>query len=359
MKKLLFPSLMLAALTIGLFVSCGDDKDGDSGSALSPAEYADQYFSVDKGTFRSGAMPESTTNEVISGITMNESALAGGSNFITINTDQAYERFYIGIEGRDGYVEYIPTSQATRATPTYSYNIPVSYGANLSESIVMTIKGLTSEGEVTQAYRQTIKFVESKDGELTINLTFNRDKDLDLHLVTPSGNHISWEQRTWSVTTEDGRVITFGLDHDSNAACDIDHLNNENIVIPEEAIEGGDYLVILEMFENCDKRIGTDMDWKVSVRYKGNYVTNTLRQRTPGENSMAWTDGASTIEAGPSPYNPVWGRYPYNHAAGTQIHVLQFRVKNPTRGISPKMECIHVPTLKDIAKKLDKEEGIR
>ena len=80
----------------------------------------------------------------------------------------------------------------------------------------------------------------------------------------------------------------------------------------------------IEMYKNCDKSIGTDLNWQLTVRYKGNRVKNLITMPGPGDNSMAFTDGATTLEStGVSPNNPVWGRYPYNHAGRTQKYVTQ------------------------------------
>ena len=351
MKKVYLLSLMLAASMMLVFQSCGSDDD-----APDQSQFAKEYFSIDNAVYHADAMPASTADYALTGVDMNSSALAGGSNFISIESDEPYDRFYVGIEGQDGYLEVNPSSSRFGE---YRYSITVNYGSDLSRNMVMIIKARNAEGKITKEYRMTVKYVESMDGELTINLTFDQKKDLDLHLLTPSGNHIYWGQREWTVETPDGRTIKYGLDHDSNANCDIDGLNNENIVIPEEAIEAGEYQVYLEMYKNCNKSIGTDLNWRLSVKYKGAFVKNTRTQRSAGENSMAWTDGYTTIESNTSPYNPVWGRYPYNHAGSTQAYVMNFTVKQGSRANNaPKTWCSYVPTLTDIAKGLDRAEGI-
>lgn len=363
MKKYFIPCLMLAAsLTcMFVFVSCGgDDKDdsgGGGGAPISQTEFVDQYFTVENGIFRGQAMPESTTSESIGTVEANDRALAGGFNYVTVTSDQQLSRFLIGVDGMDGYMEATVSSASTRADGTYTYIVPISYGVNFSKSIVMIIKAVTVSGDVTQGYRVSITFVESMEGELTINLTFDHAKDLDLHLLTPSGKHIYWGDRTWTTEGADGSTISFGLDHDSNAACRIDNLNNENIVIPRGAIEPGIYQVYLELYQNCDPSIGTDLNWKLVVRYNGRNLTNMLTPRTPGENSMAFTDGATTVEGS----NPVSGCYPYNGTTGTQTYVMNFEVASVagTRGFTPVLKSIYKPTMVDYMKMKDREESIR
>lgn len=351
-------AICLAAMTAlaMTFTACEKSSDSDSPSASS---FTEEYFSSDQGSFHPEALPETDSDVSISDVIMNDQALSGGSNFISIESDTELDRFYIGVDGQSGYIEIPATSASTRAASPYIYLIDLSYGKALSGSFTILIKARTRDGKITKVFRKSIKFVKSKEGALTINLTFNQKKDLDLHLQTPSGKHIYYDNRTLTCETASGEKITYGLDHDSNADCNIDGLNNENIVIPEEAIEAGEYTVYLEMYKNCDKSIGTDLSWKLYVRYNGNVVRNTITIPSPGENSMAFTDGATTLESGASPHNPVWGTYPYNHYGRTQKYVMKFTVKSATRSREdPVSWNSYVPTLQDIAKRLDAEEGI-
>lgn len=336
MKKKLFPHLMLVALMACVFVACEESEDSSASS-----KYASQFFSVETGTFHNGAMPESTSDEAIEGIEMNEQALANGSNFIMVTSEQAYDCFYISVEGEDGYIE-VPVTNTRSGS--YNYIIPLNYGSRLSKNIVMLVKARTPDGRITKVYRQAITFVESMEGALTINLTFSKPKDLDLHLRTPSGKHIFYNAKEWKVTNGDTEII-YGLDHDSNASCNIDNLNNENIVIPEEAIEPGEYEVFLVMYANCDTRINTELDWRVTVRYKGQPVKNTLRMPTIGENSIAFNERGSTLEGLSPNNNPVWGRYHHAHPGSTQKPIMTFKVKDSTRGMAtPQIENISKPS---------------
>lgn len=360
MRKLFYyAGLLMFAAGTQMMTACGSDDDNKGNNATE--EFAEQYFSVENGTFHSGAMPESTTSEALTGVQMNDNALAGGSNFITITTEQEYERFYVAIEGQSGYVDIVPSNEVTRAAGPYTYVLPLTYGVNLSNTVTMNIKGRTPDGKVTQAFRKTITFVDSMEGELTINLTFDKEKDLDLHLLTPSGKHIYYGNRTWSVEVGNGE-IKYGLDHDSNAGCDIDGLNNENIVIPEEAIEAGEYQAYIELYANCDNSLGTNMNWQLAVRYKGQLVTNTspTANRNAGDNSIAWSNGATTVQSySPTLHNPVYGRYPHDAYSGTQVYVMNFTITNSTRGnAQPVIKSTYVPTLRDQVKMLDRQEQL-
>lgn len=114
---------------------------------------------------------------------------------------------------------------------------------------------------------------------------------------------------------DDDSELFCGLDIDSNAGCYIDGVNNENIVIPEELLEVGEYRVEVDMWSNCDPSISTE--WMVAARYKGNLLPNLL----------------------PEKGNPVSGVYPVGAPSGDHTEVMKFKITEnqlrnaPRRGI--------------------------
>lgn len=143
----------LALLAIGLFTfgTCSDDDEEEGGGSTSQKEFADQGFTVKNATFHSSPMPKSTTSKLVSGVSITSE---GQTATITIVSDVEYSRFYLGVEGKTGYLEYTPTA-STRAT--FIYHIPLTLGVNISEKITILLKGLTKSGDVTAQYSQTIE----------------------------------------------------------------------------------------------------------------------------------------------------------------------------------------------------------
>ncbi|MBQ7689992.1 MAG: hypothetical protein IJT30_02215 [Muribaculaceae bacterium] len=262
MKKYLFSFLALAGITAAL-VACGSDDESLQ------EQVENRYFTIENATFTEGTFPQATTNDQIDGFSINARALAGGMNFVTVVTQRTYNRFYIGLRGIDGYWTCTPSSQ-TQQGDYHTYIIPINYSTGLEEGMIMLVAAQDDEGNTTTPYETEIDFVESLAGDLTINLTFNNDKDVDLHLFTPGGTHIYYRNRGGSYTKADGTTGEYGLDHDSNPGCSIDHLNNENIVIPSELIEPGTYTVKVDMYENCDASIPTS--WAILTRYNNELI---------------------------------------------------------------------------------------
>lgn len=281
-------------------ISC-DSDDNDKVSELEK-----NYFSIENAVYHAGNMPAATTTNRIQGLSINNRALSGGMNFITIVSPMTYNRFFVAAKNVDGYWEYKPMT--TRANREYvTYTIPVMYSTEYDSNIVMLISGETEDGDITEPYEAQITYVDSESGDLNINLTFSNAKDIDLHLFTPSDNHIYYNNRGGSVEVN-GKVVSFGLDHDSNADCDIDNLNNENIYIPAELIEPGTYRVVVDMYLNCDRSTATN--WSIVARYKGEVVRVT------------------------SGSNPATGVYPVGAGDDDMTTVMTFTISG-TRAGSP------------------------
>lgn len=302
MKKIVF---LCGFLVLGslLWWSCSNDDDEPQISELEK-----NYFSIEDASYKAGEFPAATCAETIEGISVNNSALTGGMNFITIISEVKYNRFFIGVKGVDGYWEYLPEiSSVTRADDGYNtYTIPIMYSTDYNSDITMLVSAENENGEVTEPYETEINYVESQSGELNINLTFSNAKDVDLHLIMPNGEHIFYGNRGGYYESSDGGMITYGLDHDSNAGCDIDNLNNENIYIPAELIQKGTYTVIVDMYANCEPSIPTS--WSVVARYKGALLTNEIGS------------------------NPISGVYPAGQPEGDMTQIIKFTLDD---GVQP------------------------
>ncbi|MBP3738298.1 MAG: hypothetical protein J6I72_04530 [Muribaculaceae bacterium] len=267
MKKFLM-ILCAALFCAGVMSSCSSDKDGDEPSK-NKSELEKNYFSIENGTYVDGDFPSATSSEDLEGVTINDRALTGGMNFITIITEKVYKRFFVGVKGIRGYWVFTAITQNTSGGYN-TYIIPIMYSTLYNSDIVMIVAGENGEGKITRPYNPRVKHVDSESGDLNLNLTFSNAKDIDLHMVTPSGEHIFFGHRGGTVSSATGGAISYGLDHDSNAACYLDYLNNENIYIPSAMIEDGTYKVYVNMFANCNRNIATS--WCIVARYKGNIL---------------------------------------------------------------------------------------
>lgn len=259
------------------------DSDGNSEtisriieitSTSIPDNYTSEYIDIEGSTYYNTDIPEysygidSFESDEVS---YNSQAISGGINYIEIVTTTQYNSFNIAVEGISGYfnIESSKVETSEQSTQSFSYRIPILFGSNFNGDIVIFVSGVTVDGKFTPHYKVEIMYVETATGDLAINLAFNNAKDIDLHLIEPDGNRIYYGNRM-TVLDDNGDLI-YGLDHDSNAACNIDNLNNENIVIPYESLQNGIYRVIVDLYSNCDPTIATQ--WNSVARYNGEIIS--------------------------------------------------------------------------------------
>ena len=289
--KVALSAIVLAAGTF--FFSCSkDDDDNDGGNTPAPeTPNGSTLISISGANFQPGTIPAATSGESVGTIEMNTQALAGGGSFVSVISPNDYSCFYISIAGMNGYFVVQPDSKNYDPnTGLYTYRFNIGFTESFNANITVVICGvLTGTGAVTQHTQTTVTFVESQTGALDIKLVFENEKDIDLHLYTPNGEHIYYANR--GMYNDDDEQV-YGLDKDSNASCYIDGLNNENIFIPAEYLEAGQYTVKVNMYENCNRQIPTS--WSVTVRYQGRLIENS----TPGYG------------------NPATGAYPVDAPAG-------------------------------------------
>jgi len=322
MKKLLFSCVAMAAFA--LMTSCSSSSSGDSTTPPAPpapenAEtFSANYFTAQNSTYHEGAAPAATAGAPELAVTMNDQGLASGSNLISINTADSYQKFFVGVDGVNGYIEVPAASRANTV-----YVITLLYGQNIQPgAFKIWVIGLTTDGKTTQPFVQPVNIVPTQTGSLHVNLTFENDKDVDLHLITPSGHDIYYGDR--DISNTEG-TITGGLDVDSNAGCDLDHIKSENIVLPAELIEPGVYTVEVDMWQNCDVSIATQ--WTINARYNGAFLRNQLTLPTAAENQTRVQNLQTDVQGS----NPVYGTYPINAPSNKnnptgRTKVMQFTI---------------------------------
>lgn len=257
--------LMLSALALVGLVSCKDDEDKGKDTSLEGS-----YISIEDAQYRPGEFPEATSNVTLDNVDVSSQVMNGAANFVTVTTPYEVQKFFLGINGVDGYLEYVPVQ--SRATENI-YVIPLMIAQDFTGSAKLLLSAELEDGKVTACSKFDLDRIETREGDLEIKLAFSNEKDVDIHLWTPSGVHIYYgsSREGYYYDEEEGERLPFGLDIDSNAGCSIDGINKENIYIPKEYVEDGVYTVGVDLYENCDYSIATT--WSVTARYKGQLIT--------------------------------------------------------------------------------------
>lgn len=245
-------------LTSTAFTACKKDKDSDK-----PAEniLAKSYFTADKGTYQGDAFPAASTSGNAPSITSlygNHSILEGGSNPITIETSSNIKEILVGVQDVGGYYAVPATSMKS----TDITNLVVLFFSQdlVKESFIIVIALRDNNGQVSAHETITVTKITAGTGTLQVSCSWDKPNDVDLHLVEPNGTEIFYAMSN----SNNGGI----LDVDSNAACGIDNINNENITYSSEAIvEGGTYKVLVDLWSNCD--VAGNTNFSVTAIYKG------------------------------------------------------------------------------------------
>lgn len=101
MKKVL---LMMAMAVCAISLpSCSNDDDDDGKNKLE-----DNFFTIANSTYHKGEQPKGTISEALKGIDMSSQVMNGAMNYISVVTTQDVDKFYLGVKGVNGYLEYTP-----------------------------------------------------------------------------------------------------------------------------------------------------------------------------------------------------------------------------------------------------------
>lgn len=284
MKKIaLFCGAMLVAATM-LFVACGKDKEATIG----------KFFNVKDAVLVSEEMPEATSNQTID-VVMNQSAIPGGSSYVSVSSERPARKILVGMRGQRGYYEVTPRNDRENE---YSFVLLVDQNIALGEdetTFNVQVAIVDENDDVSQIWETNVKLQVVGTGALQVSLSFDNAKDVDLHLIEPEyvyGEDYSADFYDRHIYYSHVLSVAGGLlDLDSNAGCSIDNVNNENITYNDSTafIPAGTYKVYVDLWENCEPQ-ETPTNYVVTVFYGGTLIASR--------------SGIFDVDA-PSTFNPI------------------------------------------------------
>ena len=258
--------LVLAAAVATL--GCGGGGGGSSTKKVS--DYVSGVSSSDGtvvGTLKSGSPPAASAMLMASPRQRTSVAVArkkgqrasaavspvsyplGGTAALSV--DDSATRVIVAIVGTDGYWEL------SGLTPTTGQTILVTFGQAAPLSFTLHL-GSGDDAQIFAYQDLPVNLIRVGTGDVQVNVTWDQDVDVDLHVLDPSGEEIYYDN---SVSASGG-----SLDLDSNAGCDIDGKNAENITWPSGEAPAGTYKVLVDYWEAC---ISGTINYVVTVRVKG------------------------------------------------------------------------------------------
>lgn len=241
-------------------------EEGDNGGG-GDGNFEQNYFTIQNGVFNGESIPSSNSEilEILE-IRGNSNILAGGSNLIEVIASGNTTELIVGVQGQEGYFTIPMDEIGGNATSSIDLLLLLSQQAADSFTIVFT----PSDGQGNYGQSETLLVTTQVGGTglLQISLSWNQPNDVDLHLIQPDGQRIYFGTTT---STNGGE-----LDVDSNAACSIDNINNENIYyadLAEVTVQNGEYEVLVDLWSNCD--IPDNTNYNVVAYYDGELIVPT------------------------------------------------------------------------------------
>lgn len=320
---------VLAALVLS-FAACKKDKDKTTEPA-STSITAKDFFEVTGATYFDGAMPSSSSSgPVLDNVIGNASIIDGGSNILKVHTTSNIDKILIAKKGNSGYY----TLEVDEASKDL-YQFVLIFNSELPEdefTIVVAI--MDANGLVSNYFEIIVKKIENVGaGILQFSMSFDLLNDIDLHVQQPNGTEIYYNNRggydysslmhdaenqltpeqyehlmtledenemyaylSQYFNLEDYKIPGGWLDIDSNAACRIDSVNNENINYNYASdIEAGEYIVRVDFWSDC---VGGNLNtnYVVTAKYNGQIISGNAV--TGGQNPYNGSFEPGTDDSG-------------------------------------------------------------
>jgi len=269
-KGLHFSVFIVAILTVLAlgFSSCTDEEvkpNPDTTNRIS------EFFSIQNAEVVQGTIPFSANGPSIGEVSLNATVISGGSAYVSINSDNDIQKLYVSVKGSNQY--YVISPNVTKSSV---FEFVILLSQTLDESFEIQISALLLDGTMTSLYKSTVTYYAVGTGDLQISLSFDNEKDVDLYVIQPDGVIIYYGNKGGQIYDSITGLNTYwwGLDLDSNPACNIDSINNENVFYPDSLIQTGTYQVWVNMYSNCDPSIATNC--VVTALAANQFVTTTF-----------------------------------------------------------------------------------
>jgi hypothetical protein len=263
LAALAFASMLVAS---GV-ASCSNGVQADRGT--------DAYMQIIGAQFVRGPMPAGSASApgVEQIVLLNENIWPGLTDFgISGAIAPAGNAAAIGLQGDRGYwIVLAKTPDVAAPTlPTFGATAEFSTGI-VPGNYTLVVRAVDANGNFGLPKTQLLVGEDSPTnpplvGDLVVTLTWDNDANLDLHVVQPDGFELYWNAQATGSETDAG---SYGfIDYNSNANCNIDGLNREDAIWPQEPLPG-QYTVRVDAASLCGAPIA---NWKVQAIYRGKQI---------------------------------------------------------------------------------------
>jgi len=227
-----------------------------------------------QGQFFAGSPPEATGAITLNPITEDElptRIISGGSTQIPVTANAPFSTVYIVSDDEGYFVVNLP-AETTEADVIVSYSTLQLDGDEAQINAQVQSAG----GDVSEEQSLAVTSLIVGTGDLQVSVSWDTLSDVDLYLTEPNGDIIDFFFDTSAAGGE--------LDLDSNAACFLDGINNENITYENVVPPTGEYIVELDYYSACD--VTGPTNYVVTIRIN-NQVETFQGSFVPGGDTFA------------------------------------------------------------------------
>jgi hypothetical protein len=210
-------------------------------------------------------------------------------------------------ERRDGDAErHVSDAVQHRLRGGQHAHLPALRSGKWLDAFKLYISAADPTGNVGTLAERPFDALVVGTGDVQVTVSWDADSDVDLHVVEPGGREIYWDDRRSPSGGE--------LDLDSNAACIIDGVRNENITWGVGSAPQGTYTVRVDYWSSCNL---SETNYTVLINNGGEIAIYRGTFRGLGDNgglgsgveidSFTRTTGPSPapMQNHPAPYLPV------------------------------------------------------
>ena len=246
----------LALLVVG--TACKSKNPPSSDAGITDFVAGMSSFDTTIQASQQSGQPPAASNGPASTVSGNGNVVEGGSNSFEVTSSNSFQKIIVSVNTPAGATASasvgFPQVTAGVAQGFFELTLPnsvtsqfiiVNFGANIPvEGFTLQFQCVSADGAVGAISQvQTTVLEADTSGSLQVSVTWDAASDVDLHLVEPNANEIFWG----APTSPSGGVLNI----DSNAACEIDNVNTENISYPSGTPQLGQYIVRVDYFSSC------------------------------------------------------------------------------------------------------------
>lgn len=271
--------LAFVVIVLGASSGCGGGGAGGAGgtgggSTASTRSEVTGVSTVDgtPATFHPGALPTPHGALTVT-VPASGSVINGGSTQITVTASSDIITVYVSVEGADGYYTLtVPAGSSAAA-------VLLTLAQLLPPELTLVFEAADAAGDVSAPATLPTTVTTVGTGDVQVSVSWDVSNDIDLHVVDPNGFEIYYGDDT---SPEGGM-----LDLDSNAGCDVDGIDNENVRWPTGSAPHGAYIVRVDNFLQCTVAA---VNYVVTVQKAGQGAqtfTGAFAATDPGDEGFA------------------------------------------------------------------------